>query len=156
MPPGVAVTLELVELIIQARAVLILIGLALFMAAGLEPAVAWLTRRHVPRWAAVIVILLAVLGVVVGFLAEAIPRLRRRPTDWASQLPRYMHSLQDHNSELGRLNARFHLQQRLSSLLAAKGASLIGGVLGAAELVLGAVASMRAVAAPLRPAHIAG
>jgi predicted PurR-regulated permease PerM len=46
----VAVTYGLVELVIQARSVLVLIGLALFIAIGLDPVVAWLTRRRVPRW----------------------------------------------------------------------------------------------------------
>ena len=50
---GVAVTYGLVELLIRARSVLVLIGLALFIAAGLDPAVNWLTRRRLPRWAAV-------------------------------------------------------------------------------------------------------
>ncbi len=56
---GVAVTYGLVELVIRARSVLVLIGLALFIAIGLDPVVAWLTRRRVPRWAAVVIILLA-------------------------------------------------------------------------------------------------
>ncbi len=41
---GVAVTYALAELTIRARSVLVLIGLALFIAAGLDPAVSWLTR----------------------------------------------------------------------------------------------------------------
>jgi hypothetical protein len=45
---GVAVTYGLVELVIRARSVLVLIGLALFIAIGLDPVVAWLTRRLLP------------------------------------------------------------------------------------------------------------
>src|ERR1022692_4143863 len=63
---GVAVTYGLVEIVIRARSVLVLIGLALFIAAGLDPAVSWLTRRGLRRPVAVIVILLAVLAVVAG------------------------------------------------------------------------------------------
>ena len=48
---GVAVTYGAVELVIRARSVLVLIGLALFIAIGLDPVVAWLTRRRMPRWA---------------------------------------------------------------------------------------------------------
>jgi predicted PurR-regulated permease PerM len=44
--------------------VLVLIGLALFIAVGLDPVVNWLTRRGVPRWAAVIIVLLGLLGVI--------------------------------------------------------------------------------------------
>src|SRR5262249_57824098 len=55
---GVAVTIGLVELVIRARSVLVLIGLALFIAVGLDPVGNWLTRRRVPRWAAVVIVLL--------------------------------------------------------------------------------------------------
>jgi predicted PurR-regulated permease PerM len=142
---GVAVTYGLVELLIRARSVLVLIGLALFIAAGLDPAVRWLTRRRLPRWFAVIVILLIVAGVVAGFVAAAVPPLTAQVTALIHQLPHYMTTLRDHNSEVGRLNARFHVEDRLSRLLSTKGTALVGGVLGAGELVLSAASSMLVV-----------
>jgi predicted PurR-regulated permease PerM len=143
---GVAVTFGLVELTIRARSVLVLIGLALFIAAGLDPAVGWLTRHGVRRWAAVLLTLLAVTAAVAAFLAAAIPPLAAQTTALVAELPRYMHSLQDHNSQLGRLDAQYHIQQRLSRLISTRGSSLIGGVLGAGELVLGAASSLLIVA----------
>jgi predicted PurR-regulated permease PerM len=143
---GVAVTYGLVEVVIRARSVLVLIGLALFIAAGLDPAVSWLTRRGLPRPAAVIVIVLAAVAVVAGFLASAIPPLTAQATALTQQLPHYMHSLQDHNSELGKLNAHYQIQQRLSKLLSTRGTALVGGVLGAGELVLSAATSLLVVA----------
>jgi predicted PurR-regulated permease PerM len=136
---GVAVTIGLVELSIRARSVLVLIGLALFIAAGLDPVVNWLTRRRVPRWAAVIIVLLGVVGIVAGFVAAAIPPLAAQTSKLISELPHYAHTLQNHNSQLGRLNVKYHIEQRLSHLLATRGSSLIGGVLGAGALVLGAL-----------------
>ena len=143
---GVAVTFGLVELTIRARSVLVLIGLALFIAAGLDPAVGWLTRHGVRRWAAVLLTLLAVTAAVAAFLAAAIPPLAAQTTALVAELPRYMHSLQDHNSQLGKLDAQYHIQQRLSRLISTRGSSLIGGVLGAGELVLGAASSLLIVA----------
>jgi len=143
---GVAITFGLFELVIRARAVLILIGLALFIAAGLDPAVTWLTRHRMPRWAAVLTILLAAAGVLAAFLAAAIPPLAAQASALAGHLPHYMHTLQDHNSQLGRLNDRFHIQQRLSRLLSTKGSALVGGVLGAGELVLSTASSVLVVA----------
>ena len=142
---GVAVTYGLVELIIRARSVLVLIGLALFIAAGLDPAVGWLTRRRLPRWAAVVLILLAVAGIVAGFVAAAIPPLTGQVTALVHELPHYMTTLQDHNSELGKLNTRYHVEQRLAKLLSSRGTALVGGVLGAGELVLSAASSMLVV-----------
>ena len=72
---GVAVTIGLVELAIKARSVLVLIGLALFIAIGLDPVVAWLTRRRIPRWTAVVIILLAGVGIAAGFVMAAVPPL---------------------------------------------------------------------------------
>ncbi len=56
-----------------------------------------------------------------------------------------MHSLQDRNSQLGKLNVKYHLQQRLSKLVTSGGSSLVGGVLGAGELVLSTASFLLAV-----------
>ncbi|HWR49241.1 MAG TPA: hypothetical protein VN327_16780 [Pseudonocardiaceae bacterium] len=63
---GVAVMVSLAEMVITVRDVLVLIGLALFLAIGLEPAVSVLARHKFPRWSAVIIVLVASLGVVGG------------------------------------------------------------------------------------------
>ena len=108
----------------------------LFIAAGLDPVVSWLTRRRVPRGAAVVIVLLALVGVTGGFMAAAIPPLAAQTSSLIAELPHYAHVLQNHNSELGRLNAKYHIQQHLSHLLATRSSALIGGVLGAGTLVL--------------------
>jgi predicted PurR-regulated permease PerM len=144
---GVAITIALLELVIRARSVLVLIGLALFIAAGLDPVVSWLTRRRVPRGAAVVIVLLALAGMTGGFIAAAIPPLAAQTSNLISELPHYAHVLQNHNSELGRLNAKYHLQQHLSHLLATRSSALIGGVLGAGALVLDTLTSTLVVMA---------
>jgi predicted PurR-regulated permease PerM len=133
---GVAVTYGLVELFIRARSVLVIVGLALFIAVGLDPVVSWLTRKGWPRWAAVTVVLLALAAVIGGFLAAAVPPLTSQTTALIHQIPTYVKQLQDHNSELGKLNDKYHLQTKVTSLLSSKGSTLIGGVLGAGELVI--------------------
>jgi predicted PurR-regulated permease PerM len=143
---GVAVTYALLEILLKAGSVLILIGLALFIAAGLDPAVSWLTERGLRRSVAVIVVLLLVLAVIGGFLAAAIPPLASQTSALAAQLPHYARSLQDHSSELGKLNAQYKLEQRLDKVVSSRGTSLISGLLGAGEVVLGAVGSMLVVA----------
>jgi predicted PurR-regulated permease PerM len=144
---GVAITIALAELVIRARSVLELIGLALFIAAGLDPVVNWLTRWRVPRGAAVVIVLLALVGVTGGFMAAAIPPLAAQTSSLIAELPHYAHVLQNHNSELGRLNAKYHIQQHLSHLLATRSSALIGGVLGAGALVLGTLTSTLVVIA---------
>jgi predicted PurR-regulated permease PerM len=138
---GVAVTYGLVELVLRAWSVLVLIGLALFIAIGLDPVVAWLTRRRVPRWAAVVIILLAGVGVAAGFVMAAVPPLAAQAKLLAAHFPQYVHALESHDSELGRLNARFHVQQQLTHLLTSRGSALASGVLGAGAFVLSAAGS---------------
>jgi predicted PurR-regulated permease PerM len=143
---GVVVTIALVELIIHARSVLVLVGLALFLAAGLDPAVTWLTNHGLRRWQAVLVTLMVLAGMVAGFLAVAIPPLAAQTTALVNELPKYLHTLQDHNSQIGKLDAQYHLQDRIRNLLQTKGGSLIGGVLGAGEVVLSTFSSIVIVA----------
>lgn len=142
---GVAVTAAVVVLILTARTELILIGLALFLAVGLEPVVSWLGRRRVPRWAAVAAVVVAVLGVIGGFLAAAVPVLVTQASGFAAQAPAYLASPQGHASLLGRLDQRFHLQQTLSATLSGQnGAS--GGILSAGEAVFSGAADTLIVA----------
>jgi predicted PurR-regulated permease PerM len=142
---GVAVAYGLIELVIRARSVLILIGLAMFIAVGLEPIVGWLVRHRMPRWAAVITVIACGLAIAAGFLAAAIPPLASEATALAHQIPHYMHTLQDRNSQLGKLNVKYHIQQRLTSLVTSRGGSLVGGVLGAGALVLSTASAIVAI-----------
>ena len=118
---GVAVTFGLVELFLRSKTVLIVVGLALFIAVGLDPVVSWLTRRGWPRWAAVVVVLLAVAAVIGIFLATAIPPLTSQTTALVQKVPTYVKELQNHNSELGKLNDKYHLQSKVTTLLSKQG-----------------------------------
>jgi predicted PurR-regulated permease PerM len=139
---GVAVTFGLVELFLKASSVLILIGLAFFIAAGLDPVVVWLNRHGIRRWAAVLIVILALFALVGGFIAAAIPPVTAQTSALVNELPRYVHQLQDHSSTLGKLNDKYHVEQRLSSLLSTKGSALVGGVIGAGQIVISTVSSM--------------
>jgi predicted PurR-regulated permease PerM len=143
---GVAVTVAVIALILKAGSVLVLIGMAFFIAIGLDPVAAWLTRHRVPRPAAVIIVMAALLAVVAGFLALAIPRVTAEASTLVHQLPHYAHSLQSHNSELGKLNAKYKIEQRLSKLISSHGSSLVGGVLTVGQLLLSVVSSALLVA----------
>jgi predicted PurR-regulated permease PerM len=84
---------------------------------------------------------LLILGIVVGFFAAAIPPLATQTTQLIKELPRYLQQLNDHSSTLGRIDARFHLRERITQLTGGSGGSLFGGILGAGQIVLGALAS---------------
>jgi predicted PurR-regulated permease PerM len=143
---GVAVTFGIVELIVKARSVLVLIGLALFIAAGIDPVVSRLCKKGLPRWAAVLIVVLALLGLGAGFIAAAVPPLASQAAALVHHLPHYTQQLKNHNSQLGRLNAKYHIQQRISSVLNSKGTTLIGGIIGAGAMVISVFFSLILVA----------
>jgi predicted PurR-regulated permease PerM len=123
--------------IVSARQVLLLIALALLIAIGLEPVVALLRRRGVPRPLAVLLVSLAALAVLGGFLAVAIPPLVDEINRFVSRAPHYAQSLNNRNTFLGHINQRYHLVQQLQKALSSGGISSISsGVLGAGEVVL--------------------
>ncbi|MEJ3654026.1 AI-2E family transporter [Actinomycetes bacterium KLBMP 9759] len=138
---GVAVMVGLVAAVVSVSSVLVLIGLSLFLAIGLEPAVSWLTRRGLRRSLAVVVVVICAGGVVGGFLAVAIPVLVEQITQLVGQLPGYLRSAQDHSSLLGRLNDQFGIQQNLEQSFSEGGAALAGSVLGAGLAVFGVITS---------------
>jgi predicted PurR-regulated permease PerM len=139
---GVAVAYGLVELFLKARSVLILIGLAFFIAAGLDPVVVWLTRHGLRRWAAVTIVVFGLLAVVGGFIAAAIPPVAAQTSTLINELPHYVHDLQNHSSTLGKLNDKYHIEQRVTSLLSTKGTALVGGVIGAGQIVISTLGSI--------------
>jgi predicted PurR-regulated permease PerM len=135
---GVAVVVAVAWLVIQVGSELILVGLALFIAVGLEPAVGWLQRRRFPRGVAVTVVLALAFGSVAGFLATAIPVAVAQATQAAAALPTFLASPAGQSSVLGRLEGRFHLEQILEQTVTADNGAT---VLGAGEAVVGGVAS---------------
>lgn len=137
---GVAVTYAFIRLFLFAGHMFILIGLALFLAVGMEPAVSWLVKRKLPRWAGVLIVLGVILGVIGGFIAAAVPALITQGEQLVTNAPKYLQQAQDHNSFLGRLNERFHLQDKLAALLSSAGSGIAGGLLSAGLAVFSALA----------------
>jgi predicted PurR-regulated permease PerM len=138
---GVAVTYGLIQLFLLAGNTFILIGLALFLAVGMEPAVSWLVKHRWPRWLGVIAVLLLILGVFGGFLAAAIPAIVTQVEQLSANVPKYLQELKNHNSFLGQLNDRYHLQTKITSLLSSSGSMLATGVLTAGEVLFSAFAN---------------
>ena len=70
---GVGVGLLLIGSIQNLQTILLYVGTALFLSLGLDPIVAWLERRKLPRWAAVLVTILAVLAAFAGIVLMIVP-----------------------------------------------------------------------------------
>ena len=143
---GVAVTYGVVRVLGSASSVLVLIGAALFFALGLEPAVSGLVNRKLPRWAAVSLVVVVVFGVLAGAVAAAIPPLVQEARQFIEQAPHYLQQAQDHSSLIGRLNERFHVQQRITDMIRGPGAPTVGGVVKVGKTVFGAASHVGIVA----------
>jgi predicted PurR-regulated permease PerM len=134
---GVAVVYALAAIILAASQILLLLALAVIIAVGLDPAVAWLHRRGLPRWVAVTAVLAVALGIFAGFIAVAIPLLVTQASDLAKDLPHYLHSLNNNSTFLGKLNGRYHIVNALQKFIHKGGSSAIAkGVLGFGKVVV--------------------
>ena len=143
---GVAVTYGAVRVLGSASSVLVLVAAAFFFALGLEPAVSSLVNRKVPRWAAVSLVAVVMVGVIAGALAAAIPPLVQEVRQFIEQTPHYLQEAQNHSSVIGRINDRFHVQQRVTDLIHGSGSSAVGGFVRVGRSVFGAVSHLGIVA----------
>ncbi len=124
--------------IVDARQILLLIFLALFIAVGLEPLVAFLFRHGVKRGWAVLIVTLIVLGAVTGLLAAAIPPLVNETTDLVRLAPHYLQELNNRARSWGSLEQALppgHPSQELALPRGPEHGRL--GVVGAGEVVVG-------------------
>lgn len=137
---GVAVTYAGVRVLVSLSSVLILVGIAFFLALGLEPAVSWFVGRRLPRWAATALVFVLFVTAMTGFVAAAIPPLVEQASQLMHQAPQYLRQAQDHSSTIGRLNDRFHLQQRITDAVHTSGGSAVNELVSAGTAVFGAVA----------------
>ncbi|GLJ60020.1 AI-2E family transporter [Microbacterium barkeri] len=72
---GVGLGLLLIEGLQSLSTIILYVGTALFISLGLDPVVSWLERRRLPRWLAVTIAILAVLGLFTGIVLIILPVL---------------------------------------------------------------------------------
>jgi predicted PurR-regulated permease PerM len=121
---------------------LVLVALALVFALGLDPIVSWVERRGLRRGWGVLAVAVGVLLVLAGVLALLVPPIVTQARQLAAGLPSMLRQLQDRHSSIGRIEARYHLLERLQSSFAAGshgGGLPVGGVLNAGLAVFGTV-----------------
>lgn len=146
---GVAAALLLVRVVLAAAPILLLIGIALFFAIGLDPAVSWLQRRGLGRGWAVFAIVAAVVAVLVIFAAAAVPPLLSQASGLRTEFPEYLERLENDNDVVRELDERFGIIERVREVLAGGpeaevpvfGGDGLGSVVGVARGVFAAFAS---------------
>jgi predicted PurR-regulated permease PerM len=63
------------------------VGAALFLALGIDPAVSWLEKRNLPRWLAILIVLVGILAVFAGLVLAIIPVIADQVGNLIAQAP---------------------------------------------------------------------
>lgn len=138
---GVVTTLAIARILLDTSSVLLLIGLSLFLAIGMEPAVQRLMVWRLPRWAAVGIVSGLMLLAVFGFLAMVIPVLVGQLQLFLESLPSYLDDLQ-RNPTFAGLDGRYRIREQIDvASRSISNGTVFGGVLGAGKIVLNATAA---------------
>ncbi|MEV6830075.1 AI-2E family transporter [Amycolatopsis sp. NPDC051102] len=132
---GVVVTVAVVEVVLAASDALLLIGIAFFLAVGLEPVTARLARR-MPRAIATAVVVVTGLAVLGGAIAAAAVPLADQATQLRDGAPRYLSLLRDHATLLGQANETFGLEAAIRSVHVSDVAKSLAGLLADAAIVV--------------------
>jgi predicted PurR-regulated permease PerM len=131
---GVAVAYVLARGIADISSVLIVIGLALFIAIGLDPILVVLVRRGVGRGLAVGIVTLGFVLLVAAFVLAAVGPLSHEIQTIVKNYPRYKSNIAQGKGWAGKLAVRLHLTSYLKGSQKLK--IPFGGILGAGKVLL--------------------
>lgn len=87
---GVLIALLIGGAFASLATILTYIGAAIFIALGLDPLISWLESRKWPRWAAIVTVLLGVLGLFAGLVFAIIPVVIEQSTKLINQITEYV------------------------------------------------------------------
>jgi predicted PurR-regulated permease PerM len=124
----------MIEIVQAARGILIWIGVAVFLALALNPAVDWLERHGVKRrgLAVGITFVTAILA-IVALAATIVPTIVSQVNDFVDAVPDYVEDLTAGRGKLGFLEREYQITDRVREALSEGGAS---GVLGLSDTAL--------------------
>lgn len=91
---GVGVGILLITTIGSLATILTYIGAALFLALGLDPAVKWLVAKRFPHWAAILTVVVVVLGAFTGLIMSVLPNIIDQSVAFIATLPNIIDDMQ--------------------------------------------------------------
>lgn len=139
---GALIAIALAQTIIVAQNVLIAILVALFVALGLSPLVAWLHNRGLPRVLAVALVVLVAAGMVALAIWAIVPVVATQLSALVTNGPALLESTRNHPL-VHDIDQRFQLIDKLTTFVSSPDLAnqLFGGVVGAGQLVINTVVS---------------
>lgn len=137
---GVFLAYFLTNAVVQARGVIILIVVSLFLAIGLNPVVEWLTERNLRRGMAIAIVFFAVIGAFVGFGFAVIPPAAEQSNAFVKELPNYLENLRK-NPTIRQFDNDYGVIERAKAYVESGdlGQRVFGGLVGVGRVVLNAV-----------------
>jgi predicted PurR-regulated permease PerM len=126
------------DLLVSISSVLILVVVAFFLAAGLDPSVRWLTRRGLRRPYAVLAVIVGVIVALVLFVVALVPVISDQISSIVDNAPGWLAKLEG-NQQVQDLDDRFGFIEKAQAFITDGkfAGSVFGGVLGATVAVLG-------------------
>jgi predicted PurR-regulated permease PerM len=137
---GVFLAWFLTQALLEARGVLVLILIALFLAIGLNPTVEWLTGHNMRRGAAIAIVFFGVIGAFVGFGFAVVPPVVEQSNAFVKELPSYLDDLRK-NPTVRQFDEDYGVIERAQDYVTSGelGQRAFGGLLGVGRVVLNAV-----------------
>jgi predicted PurR-regulated permease PerM len=129
-------------LLLNVGGILVLIVVALFLAAGLNPAVEFFVRRGLGRSWSVLVVITIVLLLLALFVVSLVPVISDQVAALVDNAPQWFDQLQ-HNRQLQTLDNRYHVINKIRGFITsgAWASDLFGGVVGIAGALAGFLAN---------------
>lgn len=122
----------LLYLLVQVRSTLLLLGIAIFLAVALGPAVDFFDRA-LPRSAAILLVYVLIFCVFAGVLALVVPPVINGASDLSRNIPTYIDDLRN-NDQIRKFDDKYDITNRLTEE-AQKLPSKLGDAAGALQSV---------------------
>lgn len=127
----------------QLRGVLLVLYIATLLAIGFSPVVLWIERwrgLRLPRWAAILILYVGVLGIIATVLSLVVPPLVNQLRDLWADLPRHVDRLQQTLVKAGLIDQRWTWSEMLKNMQSPGLA--VAGILGALQTVIGVLGTV--------------
>lgn len=137
---GVLVAIWLATQVQAIGSTLMLIIVALFLAAGLDPAVRFLERRGMRRSYAVLTVILAFLAALTLFIVAIVPVIADQVRSLTENVPQWLEQLQ-RNRQVQRLDDEYDIISKIQEYVTNGdfAGAVFGGAVGIGLAVLGAL-----------------
>ena len=135
---GALLAWQLAGVLANARSVILLLVVSLYLAVGLNPLVEWFVRRRIRRGLAVAMVFVGLIGIFVLIGLAIVPVVTQQVSSLVDQVPTWLEQIRT-DRNLQDLDDRYEITRKVQEYITSGGLAerLFGGVLGAGRIVFG-------------------